>query len=348
MVIPVRASVIVPTFRRSEKLCACLRALARQSAHPRDFDVHIAIDGREPRTVEAAAGAWRQAGADPARLVVSEAEQAGPCAARNRAIRAAAGEALIFFNDDVTPAPGCVAEHLAAQNARPAIYAGDSPWRVRSPDSLFAQLVRETSMVFFHHRMRGHTDPDHDWGYRHAWLLNLSIPAKAVRDCGGLRIIQRTYGRDDDELAFRLTREHALPVLFRPGAVAVHDHAMTPRAYLRREYELGYGAPAFALGAPECARDLFGRDILCPAERSDANGLLARYRDAAAELLPWFVSLAQQPPARSASDALWNAHYQRHLPLKRWMWRRGLVDAFDGRVVHADEALDSLAIAVAA
>lgn len=347
MVTPVRATIIVPTFRRSEKLCACLRALAAQTADPGEFDVIVAIDGFEPRTTAAAVGAWSNAGADPARLTITDGAQQGPCAARNRAIALATGELLIFFNDDVTPAPGCVAAHLSAQRAlkAPAIIAGDSPWKIHAPDSTFAQMLRETSMVFFHHRMRQDPDPARDWGYRHAWLLNLSIPTEAVKAVDGLKVIQRTYGRDDDELAFRITRQLGLPVLFRPQALVTHDHAMTPRAYLRREYELGYGAPSFALGSPECAADLFKRNVLCAAERNDAKDLLASQREEATEQLAWFVALAQQAPQGRGPTlgATLEALYQRHIPLKRWMWRRGLVDALDGRTLSPDVALEQLA-----
>ncbi|MBL9002311.1 MAG: glycosyltransferase family 2 protein [Phycisphaerae bacterium] len=339
-----RASVIVPTFRRAEKLRACLRAIACQTADPGGYEVIVAIDGHEPRTRDAAIAAWRAAGGRPDGLTITEGEQGGPCVARNRAIALASGGLLIFFNDDVIPRPGCIAAHLAAHDSLPvpAIITGDSPWRVQSPDSLFAQLLRETSMVFFHHLMRAADDPRRDWGYRHAWLLNLSIPADAVRAVGGLRPIQRTYGRDDDELAFRLTRELGLPVYFRPEAEVLHDHAMTPREYLRREYELGYGAPAFALGAPGCALDLFRRDVLSPAERADAAELVSRHQSQAAALLPWFVRLAQSPPEPALSAHAAQAHAQRHLPLKRWVWRRGLLDALDGHALRPDDALDCL------
>jgi GT2 family glycosyltransferase len=336
-------SVIIPTYRRSEKLAALLRALSRQTID--DFEVIVTIDGFDAQASQEASAAW--APHDPARLHIIDGPKQGPCAARNRAIARAQGVHFVFFNDDVVPDPDCIELHLAAhreresQGLQPAIIVGDAPWKLHEPDSLFARMLRETSMVFFHHHMRAESDLQRDWGFRHAWLLNLSAPAQAVRAVGGLRVIQNTYGRDDDELAFRLTRDLHLPVLWRPQARVVHDHFMTPDDYLTREYELGFGAPAFAKGAPECARVMFKNDPLSPEVLAQAQRSVEADLDNAASLLGWFRSLAQAHPMGDPAT-----EYTRHLPLKRWCWNKGYVNGsagleFSGRTAVA--ALDTAA-----
>jgi glycosyltransferase involved in cell wall biosynthesis len=313
-----QASIIITTFRRPEKLAALVRSLAAQDVD--GFEVIVTVDGVEPDAAAVAREAW--APMDPSRLIHVEGERLGPCAARNRAIDQARGELLIFFNDDVVAEPGCVRAHLEAHReraGRPAIVVGDAPWKQRHPDSLFARMLRETSMVFFHHHMRGDGDREKDWGFRHAWLLNLSAPAASVRAVGGLRVIQKTYGRDDDELAFRMTRDLGMPVLWRPEAAVTHDHAMTPVEYLSREHELGLGAVAFATGAPQCAMAMFGRDLTSGESVAEAASLLERGEREALSLRPWFLTLDTRTPASMDPDEA----YQRHLPLKRWCWRSG-------------------------
>jgi glycosyltransferase involved in cell wall biosynthesis len=312
------ASIIITTFRRPEKLAALVRSLATQDID--GFEVIVTVDGVEPEAATVAREAW--APMDPSRLMHVEGERLGPCAARNRAIDRAGGELLVFFNDDVVAEPGCVRAHLEAhreREGRPAIIVGDAPWKRRHPDSLFARMLRETSMVFFHHHMRGDGDREKDWGFRHAWLLNLSAPAASVRAVGGLRVIQKTYGRDDDELAFRMTRDLAMPVLWRPEAAVTHDHAMTPVEYLSREHELGLGAFAFATGAPECAMAMFGRDLTSGESIAEAASLVERGEREALSIRPWFLTLDTRTPASmDPAEA-----YLRHLPLKRWCWRSG-------------------------
>lgn len=316
------ATIIITTFRRPEKLATLVRSLATQDID--GFEVIVTVDGVEPEAADAAREAW--APMDPSRLIHVEGERLGPCAARNRAIDRAGGDLLVFFNDDVVAEPGCVRAHLEAhreREGRPAIIVGDAPWKERHPDSLFARMLRETSMVFFHHHMRGDADRERDWGFRHAWLLNLSAPAASVRAVGGLRVIQKTYGRDDDELAFRMTRDLGMPVLWRPEAVVTHDHAMTPVEYLNREHELGLGAVAFALGAPECAKAMFGRDLTSRESIEEAASLVEQGEREALGIRPWFLTLDTRSP--SFGDP--HEAYQRHLPLKRWCWRRGYLQA---------------------
>ncbi len=317
-------SVIIPTYRRAAKLAAAVRALTKQTCT--NFEVLITIDGPDDPSGtagcvrDAATAAW--AGQDPSRLRIFEGPKLGVCAARNRAIEAARGDLMVFFNDDVLPRPECLAAHQHAHEESTGhgdIIVGDSPWVRREPDSLFARMLRDSSMVFFHHRMRGSSEPQKDWGFRHAWLLNLSASAASVHAVGGLRVIQQTYGRDDDELAFRMTRELGMRVLWRPDAIVDHDHPMTPSEYLARERELGAGALTFARGAPQCAQVMFGRDVLSKEHRDAAAEFVHANAALASELTPWFLSLEHLHP--EAMDV--ELAYQTHLPLKRWWWNRG-------------------------
>ncbi len=350
-------SVIIPTFRRTEKLCNCLAALARQTIAPDSFEVVVAVDGFEPRTHAAAAAAWSAAWADrpgsPPNLIITQGPHAGPGAARALALASCTGDTLLFLDDDVLPKPDCLEQHLAAHarlasQGREAMIIGDAPWRIHTPDNRFAQLLRETSMVFFYDRMhaaqrkRGH-NPDHDWGFRHAWMLNLSAPARAVRDAGGVLANQHTYGREDDELAFRLSTQRAMPVLFCPQARVIHDHAMTPREYLKREYGLGYTALAFSHKSPACALELFRMNLADPAVRTQCAGFVEQTAGEAAAVLGWFESLATQPPlpAGESTEPL-RTQYELHLPLKRWVWRRALMDAFAGAPAEPEAALARL------
>jgi hypothetical protein len=200
-------------------------------------------------------------------------------------------------------------------------------------------------MIFFHDVMERETDRDRDWGFRHAWPLNLSVPAGVVRELGGWTVFPATYGFEDDEFAFRARERFGARVLYRPEALAVHDHAMTPREYLEREYRLGYAAVGFAATSPACAAAMFGRDIRTDAERAYAREFVARERRDAARLLPLFLAWGDTPAAAAGGPhaATWiRAAYEQHVPLKRWVWRRGFADAADGRAMDPADALATL------
>ncbi|MCH8270849.1 MAG: glycosyltransferase [Planctomycetes bacterium] len=327
-------SVIIPTHRRAEKLAACVASLAGQELDG-SFEVLVGVDGPEDPpglTQRAAIAAW----AGDARLHIEQCEQQGQAAVRNRLLGLARGTTLVFLNDDMVPAPGLLGAHLAAQRAcessgRSALVVGDSPWVVHQPDRLFDRLVRETSMVFFYDRMnQARDDRDRDWGFRHAWLLNLSAPAALVREVGGFKVFPSTYGYEDDELAYRLNQRFGTRVLYRPEAVAQHDHRMQPAEYLAREYRLGYSAWGFANTAPACAQAMFARDVTSDGEIEYAQQFVERERPAAERLETSFAGLADLPAdcvSGRDQSRLVDLIYQQHLLLKRWHWRKGLLDA---------------------
>ena len=360
----VDVSVLIPSYQRPEKLAACVAALARQTREAGRYEVLVGLDGRDRESTAGAEQAWVSAGGADGGLRVFECPREGYNAVRNRLLREARGATLVSMNDDVVAVPTFLAVHLreqrgAIERGRPAIVTGYSPFRVNEGDSLFDRLVRETSMVFFYDRMMGshHEDakkqsrdvypvtvspphrltvsqpPDHDWGFRHCWGLNFSCPLGAVREVGGFVAFPMLYGYDDIELAWRLRRRYGMPVLFRPEALAEHDHRYTARDVLERERKLGVTAWHFAGregGGAEFCREVFGRDIRSAEEVAYSREFVSRERTAAERLEKSFLALADLPASAiggSQAAALVNLLYEQHLLLKRWWWRRGLIAA---------------------
>jgi GT2 family glycosyltransferase len=340
-------SVVIPTRGRADKLAACLDSLARQDLPGERFEVLVGFDGPDAHAEARARVAWRDAGGRPDSLVLKPLPRMGYQAVRNALLPLARGRFLLSTNDDVIADRGFVRVHAREQEraGRCVVISGSSPWRVHEPDRLFDRLVRETSMVFFFDRMND-ADPARDWGFRHAWGLNMSMPTEAVRAVGGFVVLRGRYGYEDCELAYALGVRYGSPVLYRPEARVVHDHRLEPDEYLRREYRLGYAAPSLARLRPECAAALFGRDILSRDEQEYARLYLDRERRACAAARDAFVELARLPASMldtPAGSALRTLLYQQHLPLKRWMWRRGLADSIAGRACNPDAALHALA-----
>lgn len=324
--------MLIPTHRRPEKLAACLASLARQSFDPARFEVLVGVDG--PDTGEAAAAARTLS-----RARVFAFDHAGPASTRNQLLARARGEFILWLNDDVAPDPGCLAVHaaahaqLAAAN-RDAMILGSAPWAIAHPDRLFDRLLRESSMIFFYDRMDADQpgSPDRDWGFRHAWTLNLSI-RRSHADAEPFDDTLPCACFEDLEWAWRQSTRRALPVLYRPRAAALHDHRYEPVGYLARERLLGREAFRLAFAAPDCARALFNRDLSSPTELRYALDYVERERASVAAHEESFQTLADIP-----ADALAEPHaarlirmlYEHHLPLKRWHWRTGLIEAATG------------------
>ncbi len=341
-------SVIVPTRDRPAKLAACLRGFMGQTLAPDRFEILVALDGTdhesERAVAEIAAGSRV-----PVRLIPCD--RRGIAHAKNELLGAARGRFVLSINDDILPEPTFVEAHLLAQrealcaHKHGAMVLGATPWLIRQPDRLFDRMIRETSMVFFYDRMAASphaTDRSHDWGFRHAWNMNLSFPRDAALEAGGYTVFPDPIYYEDLELAFRLGRCADMPVLFRPRAVAVHDHRYEPTGYLAREEVLGRTAFGVAQRSPDFARELFGRDITAQAEIAYSREFVERERPLADRLRETFVRTAAEPANARVGV---NTEYEHHLPLKRWHWRVGLLRAVDGirhddaqRAAHAGSA----------
>ena len=213
---------------------------------------------------------------------------------------------------------------------------GSAPWVVptTSEDTLFDRLVRETSMIFFYDRMtealaRAEVGTDHDWGFRHAWTLNLSLPRAEFERVGGFdeRLTFACY--EDLEFARRVHGNGRVPVLYRPACIAQHDHRVTPESYLARERLMGKAALQLAAAAPDCAREVFGRDITSREELDYSREFVRREQPLADRLAKSFAALATIPASSidgPQAQMILRTLYEHHLLLKRWTWRQGLCE----------------------
>ncbi|MCK6475812.1 MAG: glycosyltransferase [Phycisphaerales bacterium] len=333
-------SVVIPTYRRPAKLAACLRALARQTLPATRYQVLVGIDGPDPESQAAARQAWEGCSAE---LTVLPCPRSGYNTVRNQLLAAATGQYLLSLNDDVVPCSTLLETHLreqiaATQRGRPAVVSGYSPWRRWSDPNYFDEIVARTSLIFFYDQMSddkvAQVGPMHDWGFRHCYGLNFSAPLQMVRESGGFVAFPLAYGYDDIELAFRLSGRYGTPVLFRPDALAEHNHRYGPREVLDREFKLGHSAWHFAGRDPAFCEAVFRRDIRSHAEIAYSREFLERERSLAVMVEHTCLTLDSIPAPSvhgSNTDAMLRMTYLHLLPLKRWMWRAGLIAAAEDR-----------------
>lgn len=328
--------MIIPTFGRAAKLAACLAHLARQDFGAAHFEVLVGVDGGTESDANAAREAARAAGLG--HIEVQRFQHAGPGVTRNRIAEQARGGLLLLLNDDVLPEPDLIRQHVDAHRGRgAAMVLGAAPWVVPTDDTLFDRVVRETSMIFFYDRMdaalaNGSAGTGHDWGFRHGWTLNLSLPRAVFAGVQGFDPRLRHAMFEDLEFAFRASRSMAqgVPVLYRPGAVVRHDHRIRVHDYLARERKLGIAAWELAGASPECAQAVFGRDIRSAAEVEKCRAFVEQERSRAEAIrgvMAEWEQLASNTINETNARSTIRIMYESHLILKRWTWRTGLLEA---------------------
>src|SRR5579871_3087260 len=97
-----KLSVVIPTYNRKESLRRTLDGLARQTYPFSEFEVVVVSDGSTDGTAEMLAQYMQTA---PYALCAITQANGGPSRARNRGIREARYDVIVFLDDDVEPVP---------------------------------------------------------------------------------------------------------------------------------------------------------------------------------------------------------------------------------------------------
>jgi len=281
-----RTAAIIPC-RAGEPTRVASLVAALVAMHDADLSIVVGVDGHD-------APAGLDAFAHEPALTVVTGERGGPGAARNRALAVADAELVLLLNDDVQPASDLVERHRAAHaDGAARLVLGAAPFAIAAPDRVLDRMARETSLLFFYSTMdtgEGRRHPERDWGFRHAWTLNLSVP-RTICAPFDERLAMPMF--DDLEWAHRVCTPHGAPVVYRPEAIVTHHHRYEPRQILAREALLGHQALTLHRVNPACAQAVFGAQFDGgPESIAQAKGLLTPQ---AARAYAHFERLARQP-----------------------------------------------------
>src|SRR5690606_22139302 len=113
MAAKISTTVIVPTYNGAHKILNVLKALEQQSIRP--DEVLVVVDGSTDHTV----ALLNQTEFDLPGFRLLEQANGGRAKVRNFGAAEARGEMLIFFDDDMLPAPDCLAVHLRHHAQQP-------------------------------------------------------------------------------------------------------------------------------------------------------------------------------------------------------------------------------------
>ena len=238
-----QASVVIPTYNRSDKLRKTLETMTEQDVDPSRFEVIVADDGSSDDTVDVA-----RSFAGRLRLKYYFQEDKGfrAGAARNGGARLASAPVLIFVDCGTLAGPGLVGGHLAVHAAsaeRRAVIGycyGYDAFRedLWAPDSF--DTLRPAEIVRQHHDNVEFADireidyvryGSNPMKWSLPWLffftMNCSVPADDFWAAGGFDEMFRSWGVEDIELGYRLFHSGINMVLSR-DAWAIEVPAKRP------------------------------------------------------------------------------------------------------------------------
>jgi glycosyltransferase involved in cell wall biosynthesis/peptidoglycan/xylan/chitin deacetylase (PgdA/CDA1 family) len=241
---PPRFSVVIPTYRRRERVVRNVEALANQTW--KDFEAIVVDDGSD----DGSAAALR-ALATPFPLAVIEQPNQGAAQARNVGARAARGEILLFLDDDMEADPALLAEHERSHREGADLVVGDMPLHPDSPPGLLSWGVG----FWAQSRRERLTAPGAEPGLDDLLTGQMSISRQSFDRLGGFDTSftrEGLFGGEDIDFGYRVVKA-GLRVAFNPAAISYQYYDVDPAAYLRRSRESGRSEEELVLKHPEQA-----------------------------------------------------------------------------------------------
>jgi len=114
-----KASIVVATYNRKDKLKKCLNALANQTYPKEDYEIIIVDDGSTNGTYEF----LKEKQKEIKNLRIFRQNNKGPAAARNLGVKNAKGEIIFFTDDDVIVPNNWIEEFLKVFEKYPEVVA---------------------------------------------------------------------------------------------------------------------------------------------------------------------------------------------------------------------------------
>ena len=128
-------SVIIPTYKRSERLQHLLKQLISQDVCRSDYEIIVVDDGSPEPVCPDVSDIGRDAGVA---VHCFRKENGGPAAARNFGARLATGEFLLFVDDDMSVRPDFIRAHIETQKEfGPALVNCQFDWQVEAASKPF-------------------------------------------------------------------------------------------------------------------------------------------------------------------------------------------------------------------
>jgi GT2 family glycosyltransferase len=235
-------SVVIPTYQRRRSVIRALVSLKVQTLPAGAYEVITVIDGSTDDTADAIRGLDT-----PYRLVAVEQQNRGRAAACNAGVRRAAGEVIVFLDDDMEADGGLLEAHWCAHaEADRRVVLGAVPIVLGTGASPLVDYRARR----FQGRLAALAAPGYRLTYSDIYTGNASARRALLLEVGLFDEGFSVYGHEDYELALRLERAGA-QFVFSPRAVAHQHYEKTFAALARDSVARGRTAVRFSRLHPE-------------------------------------------------------------------------------------------------
>jgi len=204
-------SVVMPTFNRKETLEHVLPTLARQSYPADSYEILLSDSGSQDGTEDFV----KSLNIDNFRFITGE--NRGRSGARNRGIRDAKGDLILFTDADILADERLLEEHARLHEEEKGVAVVGCEVQVDSLEEY------EDARAHPERRRTLHPPTRRELPWLYFLTGNASAPKAALLEAGLFDESFTGYGHEDLELGYRLIRQR-LRIRYNPAAVNYHWH----------------------------------------------------------------------------------------------------------------------------
>lgn len=250
----VQATVIIPTYNRADILKECLEKLKKQDFVKSEYEIIVVDDGSSDDTKKVVENAQKKSSVSIRYLYQ---KNQGQGIARNFGLRYAEGKIIIFIGDDILVLPDFLKQHMTYHrkhlNDNEAVL-GFVGWDPRLEITPFMEWLTNGSAVmgkfgghqFAFEKLVGKRRADYNFFYTSNISLKRELLKKHPFDSRF-----SSYGWEDIELGYRLTKKEGLVLYYNPLAVGYHYHPMDESSLEKRMRHIGRSAHLIHKKYPE-------------------------------------------------------------------------------------------------
>lgn len=223
---PIRISVIIPTFNRCQSLKRCLDSLKDQTYHKLNYEVVVVDDGSTDGTESFLK---RYGGGINFIFSYYRQENKGPAAARNLGIRNAVGDLIAFTDDDC----------FAATDWLEQLAKGFTEEKVAGVGGTVSPYTSGMVSDYIHYMKV--LEPGMSEGMvLYLVTANACYQRAIIDEVGGFSERIRNPGGEDPELSIKIL-EKGYELAYNPQSIIFHQHRETLRGMIRMFYNHGRG-----------------------------------------------------------------------------------------------------------
>jgi glycosyltransferase involved in cell wall biosynthesis len=220
----IEVSVIIPTYNGGKKISNALDALLKQSF--KAFEVIVVIDGSTDNTfkmLERFSSSFAQI------KIITQSNQ-GRSAVRNRGVKEAISDLVIFYDDDMVPELDSVVRHVEFHHQHFGLLCGN---QFEIPSSGKTDIQNYKAFLSMEWTKKYKNDVNRlDSSNLFFTAANASVKKDLFYFLGGFD--ENLTDAEDHDLAHRALNKN-IPVFFDKKNRAVHNDLITCKSYIQRQ-----------------------------------------------------------------------------------------------------------------